>query len=80
MQIRNPWVAYQLDAAVIMVGGAIEGALMESIKVGSDDAPRYESKYTLTQLLDPAFRLPVDDEEMPPDLGRLKGLHGVIVD
>lgn len=63
-----------------MVGGGIEGASQEMIKLGPEDSPRFERKYTLDQLLDPAFRLPVEDEQTSPDIAHLRGLAGVIVD
>lgn len=36
---------------------------MEQEKVGPDDRPHWKAKYTMQQLLDPDFRLPLGDEE-----------------
>lgn len=53
----------QLDNAVVMVGSTIEGAAQEMQKVGPEDAPEWKPKYTMKQLLDPNFRLPVEQVE-----------------
>jgi hypothetical protein len=62
LDVRDKWAALQFDHAVTFVGQIIEGALNETEKVGPDDKPEWRQKYTLKQLLDPDFRLPVDDE------------------
>ena len=36
----------------------IENALQERVNVGSEKQPRYEAKYSITQLLAPDFHLP----------------------
>jgi hypothetical protein len=56
----NPWTALQFDNAVTLVGTVIEGAAQEMEKVGSDDKPEWKPRYTMKQLLDPDFRLPVN--------------------
>lgn len=74
----DEWAAYQFDNAVVMVGTAIETAAQEMEKRGSDDEPRWEPKYTIRQLLDPAFRLPAHDAG--DDLDMLEGTHGLFFD
>lgn len=49
---------YLADNAVTFFGMTIENALAERVNVGSEKEPKWEDKYTLPQLLDPAFRLP----------------------
>lgn len=56
--ISDPLVAYQVDACVTTFGITIENALLERNETGVGQHRRSEPKYTLTQLLDPAFRLP----------------------
>lgn len=58
VQIRDAWAAYQLDAAVVMVGRVIERAAQEQHNVGGARTPKWVNKYSMEQLLDPAFRLP----------------------
>lgn len=69
------WLGYQLDTAISLFGQIVEGALNEMENVGDEKEPHYEQKYTLTQLLDPDFRLPVGEKEKSPieGLKRLKG-------
>jgi len=62
--IEDRWAAYQLDAAVTLVGTAIESALHEMQEVGAGERRRLVPRYTLAQLLDPGFRLP------PPERAR----------
>lgn len=59
---------------MVLFGKIIEGALNEMENVGNEDKPKYESKYTLKELLDPDFRLPVEKE--PSALNALKGMEG----
>lgn len=75
----DPWLAYQFDNAVVLVGNAIENAAQEMEKYGSDDKPQWRQKYTMKQLLDPDFRLPVEDDERPIEAD-IKGVHGVLFD
>lgn len=49
---------YLADNAVTFFGLTIENALAERVNKGSEKEPKWEDKYTLAQLLDPAFRLP----------------------
>lgn len=50
--------AYEFDSAVNFFGITIENALQERDEVGTGKNARYEPRYTLDKLLDPAFRLP----------------------
>jgi hypothetical protein len=59
----DPWTAYQLDTAVATLGQVIEGALQEMHNVGSEKEPRWEPRYSLSQLLEPAFRLPKEGQQ-----------------
>ena len=52
-------MALQFDNAVTFLGNSIEGALHETKTVGRGTSERHVAKYTLTQLLDQNFRLPV---------------------
>lgn len=76
--VEDEWAAYQFDSAVVLVGTAIEGAAQEMEKRGSDDNPRWEPKYTMKQLLDEDFRLPLAEDE--GDFDELVGAHGIIFD
>lgn len=59
LKIEDDWAAYQVDNAVCLIGSAIDGAKEERHKVGPEDNPTWELKYTMRQLLDPEFKLPV---------------------
>lgn len=61
----NDLAAYQFDQAVLFVGTVIENAANEREEVGPKDAREWRNKYTLAQLLDPAFRLPVKSPQQP---------------
>lgn len=78
----DPWTAYQLDAAVIMVGTGIENALQELENVGTPMQPKYQPKYRLAQLLKQDFRLPApktEREMQKSGIEALKALKGVRV-
>lgn len=77
MEIEDRWAALQFDHAVTLVGLVIENAAQETVNTGDDKRPRWTRKYTMRQLLDPGFRLPLEDEG---DLGALEGADGVIYD
>lgn len=53
LKIANDLAAYQLDNAVLFFGLTIKNALAEQRRIGNESMP----KYSLTQLLDPDFRL-----------------------
>lgn len=46
----------------------LENAAQEMEKVGPSDHPEWRQKYTMRQLLDPDFRLPLPDAGEPVDL------------
>lgn len=54
LAVTDTIAAYCLDKAVLTFGIVVENALGERNKVGKE----YEDKYTLSQLLDSAFKLP----------------------
>jgi len=56
-------VAYLFDAAVVTFGNVIENAVHERIEVGMGDKKEWKQKYTIHQLLDDKFKLPMDKEE-----------------
>lgn len=62
---RQRWddlTRYMFDSAVTYFGVAIENALAETVETtirdGKNSRTSSKPKYTLSQLLDPAFRLP----------------------
>lgn len=59
--IEEQWLALQFDGAVALVGVTIEGALQETMNVGTKDKPEWKPKYTLGQLLSDDFRLPAPE-------------------
>jgi len=44
------------------VGVVLENASQEQHNVGTEKQPKWEPKYTMAQLLDPAFRLPAPEK------------------
>jgi hypothetical protein len=77
--LRDKLAAYLFDCAVVTFGTIIENASQELEKRGPEDKPRWESRYTMKQLLDPAFRLPLGDEEQGFDGGG-EGIDGMVYD
>lgn len=75
MRIEDPWLAYQLDAAVSLLGNAVESALLEKVEITEG---KTRPKYTLEQLLSDRFRLP--REEIGDGLGELQGVAGLVFD
>lgn len=72
----DPWTAYQLDTAVATLGQVIEGALQEMHNVGTEKEPKWEPRYALSQLLDPAFRLPKEEKQQGNAAASLKAMAG----
>lgn len=69
LDVTNNWAAYQFNSAVVWLGIAIENALQERDNIGTDDKPEWRERYTLEQILEPGFRLPLDaaeELELPP--------------
>lgn len=50
--------AYCVDEVVLWFGARVESDLAETVEVGMGADKRREPKYTLPELLDPAFRVP----------------------
>lgn len=77
----DPWLAYQFDSAVALVGGAIENAAQETVNVGTEKEPKWKPRYTMQQLLDPEFRLPSKaNEYSAPIESDVKGVQGIMFD
>lgn len=58
MNLHDPLVAYQFDAAVVALGRIIDNALAERVTVGTGKDAESRPRYTIDQILDPVFRLP----------------------
>lgn len=71
--IDDRWAAYQLDSAVTLVGTALENASQEMHEVNKRMVP----KYTMAQLLDPAFRLPAPPSAAQEQQGGLAALKAL---
>ncbi len=68
--------AWMLDNAVTYFGTMVENLMLERDEIGSGTNKKYVSRYTLAQLLDPAFLWPqpkneVDEELQQPIAGLL---------
>lgn len=50
--------AHCVDDAVLWFGLTVEATLTERTNTGTPKEPKWEPTYTLTQLLDPLFRVP----------------------
>lgn len=75
VQIADDWAALQFDNAVVFFGNAIEGAANETEWIGPEKDRHLEPKYTMSQLLDPDFRLPSPEPKKQEDgLAALKAL------
>lgn len=59
VRIDDDWAAYQFDSAVVFFGNTIESASQETEWIGSEKDKRLEPRYTMQQLLDADFRLPL---------------------
>lgn len=65
LETDSELACYCFDAAVVAFGTTISNALQETVEVGVGKQKRREDKYTLKQLLDPAFHLPDPDGKRP---------------
>ena len=65
---------------MILVGSAIEAASKEMEKIGSEEKPEFRQKYTMQQLLDDDFRLPLRTAVERPIEADIKGVQGVMFD
>lgn len=57
LELDDPLIALCTDRAVTWFGITVENALLERVDVGSGKDKRSEAKYSLEELLDPAFAL-----------------------
>lgn len=71
--LQDRWAALQFDNAVCLVGSTIENALEALERRGPEDAPRYEPKYKLSDLLDPNWHFP-PEEIMPEGFDIVEGM------
>lgn len=67
----NPFVAYELDAAVATFGIVIKNALQETVEVGEGASKRSRARYTLHELLADDFQF-----KQESGLGVFKGVEG----
>ena len=58
LTITDPWLAYQVDRCVNVIGTVVSNAAQEFEKLGEGENTSYEPKYTMDQLLDPDYKLP----------------------
>lgn len=58
LEVSDTIAAWCVDGAVLWLGVVVENALQERANSGTPQQPRWEAKYSLSQLLDPSFRLP----------------------
>lgn len=75
---RDALAAYMLDNAVLAFGTLVENTLLERDEIGEGAMKQSVQRYTLSELLDPNFRLPRPDEYA--DLRSMAGVGGVVYD
>ena len=75
--IIDRWAALQFDNAVIFVGTVLDNASQEQTNRGSDKDPKWGPRYTMDQLLDPAFRLPAPLTEKQREQAAIEKLIGM---
>lgn len=63
--LQNDLAAYQFNSAVLFFGLTIKNASQEQEEYGPHNARFGRNKYTMTQLLDPDFRLPAANSQQP---------------
>jgi hypothetical protein len=73
--LRNDWAAWQFDGAVLWVGTTIENALQEHQTAGNDS----QLRATLTQVLEPKFRLTANGQLPTGGLGKIMAVNPGIV-
>jgi len=76
--VSDRYAALQFDNAIMMVGSAIDNAAQETYKTGPDDRPRWERKYTMRQLLDNDFKLPLGDDEEEGGYDAMSEVDGIV--
>lgn len=77
--LRHPMARYCLDGAVSLFGTIVENALLERREVAIGSAKKTVARWTLKEILDPAFTLPRDGEG-DDSLDTLKGIGGGFYD
>jgi len=70
----DEWTRYCFDNAITWFCSTIENALVERVNNGSEKDPRWEEKYTLSELLEDDFRLP----RPPTTTERRKAIGGQV--
>jgi hypothetical protein len=58
LEVEDSLAAYLLDGAVVTLGAVIENALQDMVETGSGSSKRSKPRWTLKEMLDPAFHLP----------------------
>jgi len=79
---RDPLAAWMFDCCCMYFGTMVENMLQERDKVGAGSQTEYVNRYSLSQLLDPAFVFPAPAKE-PEESGwgpGFEGVDGLIVD
>lgn len=75
LELTDSVAAYCLDKTVMWFGVTIENLLAERSEIGEGKDKRWEAKYELSDLLDPAFRVP---RAMPkPKKAAASGMDGL---
>ena len=79
LEVFDQLAAYELDSAVVFFGTAIEALLQETENVGTEEKPRFEQKYLLSDLLKEDF---VVDRNTPErvDFTALKKVQGIEIE
>jgi hypothetical protein len=75
---RDPLAAWMLDNAVTAFGTIVENALQEEDEIEAYGKTIRNKRYTLSNLLDPEFRLPRPREE--DDFAAFQGVDGIVYD
>lgn len=75
---RNPLAAWMLDNAVLAFGTIVENARQEQDEIGSGQGKKWVKRYTIGQLLDPKFKLPLPQDEEDSDFAM--PVEGIIFD
>lgn len=75
---EDPLAAWMVDNAMTWFGTTIENMLQEVDHVGEGANRQSLPRYTLSQLLDPTYKFPREDNDstMPP----MQGIAGIMFD
>lgn len=66
--VSDSWAAFQVDTAILTVGGSIENLAQERVNEGSDQEPKWTNRYQMSELLRADFRVQSDFEDPGDDL------------